>query len=310
LPRILVTGADGFVGRALCARLRDNKYDVVAVTRRSAPGVVGIGDIGEFTQWEPLLANVTAVIHLAARAHVFSNSHDAAEFPRINVDAAVQLARASANVGVRRFVFLSSIGVNGSSTSKRPFTESDVPEPLEGYAVSKWRAECELMRIASTTAMELVRVRPPLVIGPNVKGNLLRLLQLLDRELPLPFGGVRNLRSYVGLEDLCALLMLCVEHPAAASTLFLAADPEEVSTPELLRRLARGLERKSRLFSVPFWMLQLATQAIGRRKELERMCSSLRVDASLAREVLGWRPAGLDRAIDAMCGAYSRHSGR
>jgi UDP-glucose 4-epimerase len=271
--------------------------------------VVAIGDIAHFSQWAPLLKGVDAVVHLAARAHVTSHVDDYAAFRRTNVDATVCLAQAAAVAGVRRFVFLSSIGVNGNRTVETAFTEADVAAPIEPYAKSKWDAEQRLLEIAASGGLDVVRVRPPLVIGPGVKGNLLRLLKMVDLGLPLPLGGIQNQRSFVALDDLCDLLVLCIEHPGARGELFLAADDDAVSTSELLRRIATGLGRRSMLFTPPAWALSGLARVAGLGAELHRLTWSLRVDASHARETLGWKPAaGIDSGIRTMARAYLQGS--
>jgi nucleoside-diphosphate-sugar epimerase len=307
MTRVLVTGADGFVGRALVCRLRDAGHSVLEVTRaRSGQDVVAIGDIGAFDDWTRLTSGVSGIVHVAARAHVLKESaaDPLAEFRRVNVAPTIRLARAAAVCGVRRFVFLSSIGVNGTS-STRPFTIDDVPNPSEPYALSKLEAEQGLLEVAAGTSLEVVRVRPPLIIGAGAKGNLLRLMRLVDSGLPLPLGGVRNHRSFIELNDLCDLLLLCLFEPRAAGELLLAADGESISTSELLRRIAAALGRRARILSVPPWLLSLAASSVGVRGTLERMTSSLLVDSGHARACLGWQPRrGLDAGIRDMARAY------
>ena len=310
MTRVLVTGADGFVGRAIVRRLRGAGYCVLEVTRaRAGDDAIAIGDMATFAAWAEVTKGIDVVLHAAARAHVIADSAQdpLAAFRRVNVAPTVQLARAAADNGVQRFVFVSSIGVNGTS-STLPFTVHDTPNPSEPYAISKWEAEQALLDIAATTSMQLTRVRPPLVIGAGAKGNLLRLLRLVRAGLPLPLGGIRNQRSFVDLEDLCDLLMTCMFDRRAGAELFLAADEEIISTSELLRRMAANLPRAAPIFTVPPGLLSLAARMLGAQAAFERLASSLLVDASHARAKLDWRPRrGLNAGIRDMVQAY--HAG-
>jgi nucleoside-diphosphate-sugar epimerase len=201
-----------------------------------------------------------------------------------------RLADAAVRGGVRRFVLVSSIGVLGNDSGGRAFTAADPPHPSEPYAVSKWEAEQRLLERVAGTAIEAVIVRPPLVYGPGVKGNFLRLLRLVNSGLPLPFAGLEARRSFVGLQNLCGLLEACIDHPAAAGRVLLAADGEDVTLPELLDAIARGLGRPARLFKVPWLLVESFASMAGRREDLARLVGSLRVDASETRQVLGWQP--------------------
>lgn len=295
--RILVTGSTGFVGRRLCSALREQGLDVREAVRRSPAvnaglDVVAVGAIDGQTDWRRAVEETGSVIHLAGRAHVMreDEADPLAVYRRVNVAGTVRLARQAAAAGVRRFVFVSSVKVNGEATTGRPFTEADVPAPLDAYGVSKHEAEEELKDIGRESGMEIVVVRPTLVYGPDVKGNFLSLLHWLRRGLPLPLARCDNRRSFTGLTNLVDLLIQCVLHPAAANETFLAADGEDLSTPELLRRMARALGRKARLLPFPPAMLRVAAGVVGRPGVYERLCGSLRVDASKARELLGWRP--------------------
>lgn len=314
MTRILVTGADGFIGRALSGLLIRQGHDLVRVVR--SPGdaaAVAVGDIADQPDWTQILAGVTVVVHLAARAHITAEtSKDPLnEFRRVNVAATVGLARAAASAAVRRFVFLSSIGVNGNDSQDRAFCEADLPNPSEPYAISKWEAEQALQEIGGTTGMQITRVRPPLIVGPGAKGNLRRLMRLVDSGLPLPLGAIRNSRSFVALEDLCELISSCVSHDRAADDLFLASGAEEVSTPELLRAIGAGLGRAVHLVPVPLAALRLAARSCGLQSQLDRIASSLRVNACKARTVLGWQPrSGLHTAIESMTAAYLHETSR
>jgi UDP-glucose 4-epimerase len=309
--RIVVTGADGFVGGALVPYLRARGHEVQALARNAAPGVLAIGNLTEFSDWARVLQGASIVVHLAARAHVMKETapDPDAEFSRINVEATRRLALASRESGVRRLVFLSSIGVNGTSTGVEPFREADAPRPTEPYARSKWAAEQILLAVCAHQ-VELVRIRPPLVIGTGAKGNLERLLRWVRSGLPLPFGAIRNARSFVALEDLCALIELCAGERLAAGQLYLAAHPEPLSTPDLIRAMGEGLGRCVRLPKVPVIVLRALAKAAG-INAFERLSGSLVVDTQHAREHLGWRcTTDLREAVRRMARAYGEASRR
>jgi nucleoside-diphosphate-sugar epimerase len=309
---ILVTGADGFVGRALCSMLTDVGHRVHhAVRTRGADGAadtVAVGDIGGDIHWRPALDGIEAVIHLAGRAHVMQESVDAADamaaYRRTNVRGTEQLARAAAAAGTRRLVFVSSIKVNGEATFEQPFRESDLPRPDDDYGRSKWEAEQRLTAIAADTGLEVVIVRPPLIYGPGVKGNLARLMRTLERGVPLPLGAIDNRRSLIGLTNLTAALRACAEHPGAAGRTFLVSDGADISTPQLIRALASALECPARLIPVPIGLLQLAAR-LTRSGSLARLTGSLQIDSSHIRDRLGWRPlCTLEQELTAMVAAY------
>lgn len=286
-PRALVTGADGFVGRVLAARLKALGWDVRAATRAT------IGDIGPGTDWGAALSGIEVVAHLAARAHRLSRAgrDDLEAFRRVNRDGTRRLAEAAAAAGARRLVLVSSIGVMGRRTEPgHPFTEADPPAPQGAYAVSKWEAEEALRRIAADTGLDGVVVRPPLVHGPGAPGNVARLLAAVRRGVPLPLAGIRNRRSLVGVDNLCDLLARCLVEPAAAGGTFLVADGETVSTPELVRRLGVAAGTPARLVPFPPRLLEAALRALGRAEMADGLTGSLEVDASLAGRRLGWCP--------------------
>lgn len=292
---VLVTGASGFIGRALCDTLAARGMSVRAAMRRpsAATGDVRVvGEIGPDTEWRNALEGVDAVVHLAARVHVM---HDAgadplAAFRTVNVAGTERLARECAVWQVRRLVFVSSIKVNGERTQDRPFTEADPPAPEDSYAVSKLEAEQALRRVTAATGLEIAIVRPCLVYGPGVGGNLDRLLAVIERGVPLPLASVDNRRSLIGLTNLCDLLARCVSHPSAAGETWLASDGEDLSTPELIRALAAGAGRPARLVPFPPRWLELAARLAGARGAYERVCGSLQADSSKARRSLDWRP--------------------
>ncbi len=314
--RILVTGANGFVGAKLCTVLPRPGSVVRAGCRRGgtvpagAQEVARIGDAGPEADWTAALAGVDAVVHLAARVHVMrEESRDPlAEFRRVNVAGTRRLAECAVQAGVRRFVYVSSIKVNGERTGSRPFTETDPPCPEDAYAQSKYEAEMALREIAARTGMEIVIVRPPLVYGPGVKGNFLALLRVVQMGLPLPLASCNNRRSLVGLSNIADLLALCVTHPAAAGETFLAADGEELSTPELLRRAGRALGRPARLFPVPPALLRAGARMLGRAGAGERLCGSLQIDISRTRRILGWNPpSSVDEELARTAQWYQQH---
>lgn len=310
---ILITGATGFVGTALMARLHDRSVhralrQPVAATH---PGDTVIGNITLNTDWRTALADVNCVVHLAARTHVMdghaANSLSACRL--INVEATRNLAQQAAAAGVRRFVFLSSIKVNGETTDTRPFTRDDTPQPLDAYGISKLEAEEELLRIGADTGMEIVILRPPLVYGPGVKGNFLRLLQAVARGTPLPLASINNQRSLVYVGNLAEAIIACMDAPAAAGKKFLVSDGEDVSTPELIRKLAVALGKSPRLLPCPPGLLRGAATLLGKQAAMMRLTGSLVVDSSALRRELGWQPRySLDQGLNATARWY--HQGQ
>ena len=300
MTRVLVTGANGFVGSALCERLTAQGTGVRAVIRTGSSSrnrspsvqVAGVDGIHAGTDWSVALAGVTHVVHLAARVHVMQEvaRDPLAAFRVVNTAGTVNLARQAVAAGVRRFVYVSTIKVNGERTSGRPFRADDNPQPEDAYAQSKLEAEILLKETGHYSGIEVVIVRPPLVYGPGVKGNFLSMLRVLRRGWPLPLASCSNRRSLVGLTNLVSLLEKCVTHPAAAGQVFLAADGEDLSTPELLSRVAHALGRKARLLPFPPAMLRLATRIAGREGIYERLCGSLQIDTGKTHELLGWAP--------------------
>lgn len=304
--RILLTGATGFVGRAILDGLSQNGHAIVAAVRQTVrlPGAescVQIGELCEASDWQSALQEVEAVIHAAARVHVMhdDSASPLAEYRRVNVDGTLRLARQAAAAGVRRFVFISSIKVNGEMTEQgRAFTAQDVPAPLDPYGISKLEAEQGLMALAAETGMEVVVIRPVLVYGPGVKANFRTMMQWLARGVPLPLGAVHNRRSLLALENLVDLISLCLEHPAAANQVFLASDGEDLSTTELLRRLGAAMGRPARLVSVPGAWLATGARLLGRPDMAQRLCGSLQVDIEKTRRLLGWTPpVSVDMAL-------------
>lgn len=314
--KVLVTGADGFVGRAMVVRLASDGVPSVAAVRKDsgAHGVqaVGVGNIGPQTNWKWALAEADRVIHLAARVHVMREQagDPLSEFRSVNVAGTLALARQAAELGVQRFLFVSSIKVNGEATTPgRPFHADDAPAPLDPYGISKWEAERELNVLGKESGMEIVIVRPSLVYGPGVKANFEAMMRWLAKGIPLPLGAVRhNRRTLVALDNLVDLLSTCLDHPAAANQVFLAGDDEDVSTATLLERLARAMDRPARLLPVPVWMLEAGAAALGKRDVVRRLCGSLQIDIRRTREVLGWSPPlGMDQALQKAALHFMQH---
>ena len=291
--KVLVTGATGFIGSALCGQLRAAGHTIIAAVRRSSgsPDEVAIGEMNSFTNWRSVLAGCDTVIHLAARVHVMNDSTEnpLALYRATNTEATLNLARQASHAGVKRFVFISTIKVNGEGRDAA-YRETDVPAPEDAYAISKWEAEQGLQRIAQETGLEVVILRPPLVYGPEVKANFLRLMKTIQRGWPLPLGAIHNRRSLLYLGNFVDAIRLCVEHPTAAGQTFLLDDGQAVSTPELIRAVARAMGRPARLLAVPVGVLAFMGALLGKRAAVARLTGSLHVDSSAIRSRLGWTP--------------------
>ena len=306
--RLLVTGGSGFVGSALIKRLLSEHREVFAVGRSEVDLPVETVKVSSFSELGALgnkLGSVDVVVHCAARAHVMNDDTQdpLAEYRKVNVDGALNLARHAAESGVKRFVFVSSIKVNGEQTLPgNPFTEDVAPAPEDPYGFSKYEAEQQLQALSAETGMELVIIRPPLVYGPGVKGNFASMIRLMEKGLPLPLGAVGNKRSLVALDNLVDLIVTCVDNPAAANQVFLAGDGQDLSTTELLRGVANAMGKSAWLLPVPAGLLMLGASMLGKRAVAQRLLGSLQVDISKARELLGWQPPvsveeGLARAV-------------
>lgn len=301
--RVLVTGANGFVGSALSRRLRDGGMRVRGGVRGRSGIQANTGSDGEGFDWVVLhdgsseddmrraFQEVSAVIHLAARVHVMTDraADPLGEFRRINRDWTERLARAAARQGVRRFVYLSSVKVNGEESAV-PFTEEDAPNPQDPYGVSKWEAEQALAAVSSETGLETVVVRSPLVYGPGVGGNFLQLLNILGRGTPLPFASVDNRRSLMYRENLVDVLVRCAEDQRAIGQTYLVSDGEDLSTPDLIRRLAKALGISVRLWPIPPTVLRWMGRLTGKGAMFDRLLGSLQIDSSKIRRELGWQP--------------------
>jgi len=305
--KILITGGTGFIGQHLVDALQatDRYSVVVATTRAQKPQKAGveyrhIEDIGPTTDWEPLLYDIDIVIHAAARAHVLREEVDNPidEFRTTNVQGTKRLAHACRTEEVGRFIYLSSIGVNGNSTERSPFSLHDLPNPQEPYAQSKWEAEQILKQLFGDAETELVVVRPPLVYGPEAPGNFGLLSKVIQYGIPLPFAGINNARSFVSVWNLIDLISACIEAPNADNATFLVRDGEDISTSELLQKMALAQGRNPRLFWVPSTLLKAAATLVGKKQMYDRLFESLQVDDSATCETLGWEPPmSLDEGI-------------
>jgi len=294
---ILVTGANGFVGHALCAELARRHFAVSGAIRGEAGSAsyptVRIADIGPDTDWTAALQGVDIVIHLAARVHVMRDdaSDPLAEFRHTNTAGSERLARCAAAAGVKRLVYVSSIKVNGEETvGERRYSERDIPQPQDPYGASKWEAEQALQRVAQDTGLEVVIVRPPLIYGPAVKSNFIQMMRVVARGVPLPFSSLQNKRDLLYVGNLADALVACATHPAAAGQTYLLCDGEPVSTAQLLRALAQALAAPSRLFPFSPGLLKLAGRLSGRAAQLDRLLGSLQVDSGKIRRELNWTP--------------------
>lgn len=300
VSKIFVVGATGFVGKMLCRNLVARGYPVKGAVRSrqrlsDLPSQMEyhlIDDIGPYTDWAGVLEHVDTVIYLAARVHVMeeTSTDPLDEYRRVNTAGAERLAYAAAKAGVRRIIYLSTIKVNGEKTTDHPFTEEDVANPDDPYATSKWEAEQILRRVSSETGVEVVIIRPPLIYGAGVGGNFLRLLEWVNRDVPLPLARVYNRRSLIYLGNLVDAIVACIGHQDAAGETFVMSDGEDVSTPDLIRLIAKAMNKRARLIPLPVMLLKAAGALTGKGPEIERLTGSLCIDSSKIRKVLGWKP--------------------
>jgi UDP-glucose 4-epimerase len=290
---ILVTGAGGFVGTAVVSELARRGISYRAATRARREGYFAIGNIGPQTDWTAALDGVDAIIHLASRAHVTNEkvADPTVRFRTANLDSTLNLARQAIKAGVKRFVFISSIKVNGEATQPgRPFTAEDTPNPQNPYAQSKLDAEQGLFALSRESSLEVTVIRPPLVYGPGVKANFATMMDWVNRGIPLPLGSVNNRRSFVYVGNLADLIVLAASHPNAAGQVFLVSDGEDISTTELFKKMAQALGRPSLIMPLPGPLVTLAAAAIGQRAVVSRLTDSLQVDVAKTRALLGWEP--------------------
>lgn len=310
---ILITGASGFVGLALVKSLSGHSLFIprIAVRRVSyspfvADEIIQVSDLGFDTELGAALHGIDVVVHLAARAHIMKDDvpDPLIEYRKVNVEGTLNLARQAAQAGVKRFIFISSIKVNGEQTPLgKPFTPGEPPASNEPYGISKYEAEQGLQQLASETGMEIVIIRPPLVYGPGVKGNFATMICWINKGIPLPLGAIHNQRSLVGLDNLVDFIITCIDHPAAANQTFLVSDGEDLSTTELLRRVGQAMGKPACLIPVPMSALKFGARLLGKQAMAQRLCGNLQIDISKAREVLGWSPPvsvdeGLRRAVE------------
>ena len=307
---ILVTGASGFVGQQLCSELGHKGVDVRAAVRTLSEldGISGaeqviINNIGMKTQWHESLKGVDCVVHLAARVHAVGDNSNVplAEFRAVNVNATRNLAKQAAAAGVKRFIYISSIKVNGEETlGTHKFTADDEPAPIDPYAISKYEAELALQKISAMSGMDVVIIRPPLVYGPGVKGNFNKMMRWLVKGVPLPFGMVRNSRSFVALDNLIDFIIICITHPSAPGEVFLISDGDDMSTTALLEKLSNKLCIPTRLIPVPIYILKFIAFVLGKKTIARRLLGSLKIDISKNRDVLGWTPPhSVDKVLKA-----------
>ncbi len=304
MKKVLVTGANGFIGNALCKRLLAEGLIINAVTRKKRASLyvdqtndpnqinhIEVDDISGTIDWRDALKNVDIIVHLAARVHMMSENQQSSlnDYRRVNVYGTQKLAVQAARAGVKRFVFLSSVKVNGEEKSE-PYTESDEPSPKDAYARSKMEAEIELKVIADKSKMEYVILRPPLVYGPWVKANFFNLMRLIDNKFPLPLGGIINQRSFIFLGNLIDCIYNCMTHSSAANKLYLVSDDSDLSTPELVRSIADALEKRCILFKIPTPLLRKTGNLLGKGELVNRLIGSLAVDIKKIKKELAWVP--------------------
>ena len=312
--RVLVTGGNGFVGKVLANSALTKGFTVRVSSRQKNTAPKGqieychVGDLGPETDWISVLQGVDTVVHCAGRAHVMKDTvaDPQSAFLTVNLDGTLKLARQAVEVGVKRFVFISSIGVNGAQTTPgKPFTEVSEPNPHNAYAHSKWKAEQGLLRIADEAGLEVVIIRPPLVYGPSAPGNFGSLMRAVHCGLPLPLGAVHNQRSLVSQDNLIDFIITCITHPQAANQTFLVSDGHDISTTELVLGMSAAAGVPARVLRVPMWALQAGATLLGKGEAVQRLCGNLQVDISKAREFLAWvPPVSVDEGLRKAMGRY------
>jgi nucleoside-diphosphate-sugar epimerase len=300
MKKILVTGASGFIGNAVCQTLSRSGRSVIGVVRslnffseNTKIEYVQVGDISLKKNWKDILKGVECIIHCAGRAHIIneSNTDPLKVYQSVNVEATRRLAEDSVKAGIKRFIFLSSVGVLGINTNERlPFSNTDEPNPIEDYAISKLEAEEVLFNLSEKTGLEVVVLRIPLVYGPNSKGNLSRLIKLVNLGIPLPFGTIKNQRSMIGLDNLVDVLIRCIDHHEASRKIFLVSDGKDLSTIDLINLIASSLGRSAYLFPFPIYLLNLIGRIFRKQKEIDRLVGSLKINNNYVREKLNWIP--------------------
>jgi nucleoside-diphosphate-sugar epimerase len=316
--RVLITGASGFVGSRLVSVLASKtSFELYAAARRDishCPATVRtVEDFDSEAKVAPLVEGMDVIVHAAARVHVMDDksADPLGAFRKVNVEGTLNLARAAASAGVKRFIFISSIKVNGEGTPKgTPYTADSTPAPMDAYGVSKLEAEQALKKLALATNMEVVIIRPVLVYGPGVKANFLNMMRWIVKGIPLPFGAIHNRRSLVFIDNLVDLVRVCIAHPAAANQTFLVSDGEDISTTQLLRKMATALNKASYLLAVPSFLLELGASLVGKKSISQRLCGSLQVDITKTTELLDWiPPVSVDQALRDTASAFQEHRG-
>jgi nucleoside-diphosphate-sugar epimerase len=299
MKKILITGCTGFVGKALFDSLKNTEFQINIAYRNnksiSTENIESfeVGEIDSKTDWSKALKKTDCVIHCAGRAHVFKELKNESLdiYRRINVEGTINLAEQAAANGVRRFIFLSSVKVNGERTVESScFKYDDTPKPVDAYSISKWEAEKGLQEISKKTGLEIVIIRAPLIYGPGVKGNLKRLIKLVKSGIPLPLGLVKNHRSLIGIDNLIDIIIKCISHPKAARKTFLVCDGEDVSTSNLLKLIASSMGRSVIIFPIPLFLLKFFGFILRRDSEVERLTGSLQIDNSFIKKTLNWKP--------------------
>jgi len=320
---ILITGATGFIGEALCTVLINSDYRVTGAVRKKPkkiiPGVryIPVGDINSLTSWDSYLDDIDVVIHLAARVHhIHENTNNLMrKYRKVNVEGTLRLASSAIKANVSRFIFLSSIKVNGEKTDQGIlFNSGSNPEPSDPYGISKYEAEKSLKQLACGTHLDVVIIRPPLVYGPRVGGNFIRLLNIVNKEIPLPFGSVNNKRSMIYLYNLIDLIRVCINHPKAVGKVLLVSDKESVSTPELIAKIASAMEKNVWLLTVPIVFIHVLAFLISKKQEIERLCESLSLDIDETIRLLDWEPPismndGLSQTVAWYNDMLKKHTG-
>jgi nucleoside-diphosphate-sugar epimerase len=292
--KLLITGADGYIGSELSCCLEElGKYSLIKLSRTPSllKNLILSPELSTNGDWERVLADVSVIVHLAGRAHMLNDNvlNPLTEFRRVNMEGTLNLAKQAIKQGVKRFVFISSLGVNGNN-NKQPFIELDTPNPQEPYAISKLEAERGLLALAKESSLEVVIIRPPLVYGSNAPGNFGSLVKWANKRIPLPFGAIRNQRSFIALDNLVSFIIHCIDHPKAANEVFLISDGEDVSTTQLLKKVTKSFGKRAFLLPIPVSWMTFSAKMIGKADVANRLFGSLQVDSSKARDLLGWKP--------------------
>lgn len=294
--KVVVTGANGFVGSAVVSHLEAKGHDVRAVVRRSEGLIPSspafIKDIGPDTDWSEVVAGVSHVVHTAARVHILNETENdpLSAFRKVNTAGTINLAQQAAMAGVQRFVFISTIAVNGSKTKDRPFTEQDTPNPHNAYAQSKWEAEQALEAIATATGMDVVIIRPPLVYGADAPGRFHQLMNIVKYNLPLPFGKIDNFKSLIAIDNMVDVICLCLKHPDAKNQVYFVGDDETYSTTKILREVAKARNKTLLLVPVPAGWMMLLAKLLGMHAAADSLFGSLTIDTKKVKSQLGWTP--------------------